>query len=76
MSESQASYHVTAVYEQGESLPSNEVNVQATAIIEVMTSLPVDARIYDLQGRQLAQLQPGVNIVRYSDGSVRKVLVK
>ncbi len=76
MSESQASYHVTAVYEQGESLPSNEVNVQATAIIEVMTSLPVDARIYDLQGRQLAQPQPGVNIVRYSDGSVRKVLVK
>ena len=29
---------------------------------------------YDLQGRRLPHMQPGLNIVRMSDGSVRKVL--
>jgi hypothetical protein len=71
-----ATYYVTAVYEQGESLPSNEVNVQATAIEEVMADMPADARIYDVQGRQLSELQPGVNIIRYSNGTARKVFVK
>lgn len=73
---SDSRYYVTAVYEEGESLPSMEVTVTSTAISEVMTGLPTGARIYDLQGRQLSELQPGVNIVRYSDGTARKVLVK
>ncbi len=71
-----ATYYVTAVYEQGESLPSNEVTVQLTAIEEVMAGMPADARIYDVQGRQLNELQPGINIIRYSNGTARKVLVK
>lgn len=71
-----ATYYVTAVYEQGESLPSNEVTVLKTAIEEVMTTMPADARIYDVQGRQHNELQPGVNIIRYSNGTVRKVFVK
>jgi len=73
---SQATYTVTAVYAEGESLPSNEASIDATAITEVMATMPADARIYDLQGRQLTSLQPGVNIVRYSDGAARKILVK
>ena len=71
-----AKYTVTAVYAEGESNPSNEVSAGTTAIQEVMTSLPASARIYDIQGRQLMELQPGVNIIRYSDGTTRKVLVK
>ena len=71
-----ASYCVTAVYAEGESLPSMEVSPQETAISEVQAALPTDACIYDIQGRQLDELQPGVNIVRYSNGTVRKVLVK
>lgn len=71
-----ATYTVTAVYAEGESNPSNEVSVGSTAIEEVMTSLPTDAHIYDIQGRQITQLQPGVNIIRYSDGIARKVFVK
>lgn len=31
---------------------------------------------YDLQGRQHDKQQKGINIIRYSDGSTRKVLVK
>ena len=33
-------------------------------------------RWYDLQGRKIAELQKGINIIRYSDGSTRKVMVK
>jgi len=73
---SQATYTVTAVYAEGESMPSNEASIDATAITEVMATMPADARIYDLQGRQLTSLQSGVNIVRYSDGTARKILVK
>jgi len=71
-----ATYYVTAVYEQGESLPSNEASIGASSIHEVMTAVDADARIYDIQGRQLDRLQPGVNIIRYSNGTVSKVLVK
>lgn len=76
MTSTDASYYVTAVYAEGESLPSNVVNVEATAIEEVMATMPADARIYDIQGRQFNELQHGVNIIRYSNGTVRKVLVK
>ena len=31
---------------------------------------------YDLQGRRLSQPQNGLNIIRYSDGSSRKVWIK
>ena len=76
MASGNATYYVTAVYEQGESLPSNEVNVTASGIDEIMATMPADARIFDLQGRQLTELQPGVNIIRYSNGTARKVFVK
>ena len=32
--------------------------------------------IYDLNGRKLARMQKGINILRYSDGSVKKVMMK
>ena len=72
----EVTYYVTAVYEQGESLPSNEVYVQVSAVEEVMATMPADARIYDVQGRQHSELQPGINIIRYSNGTARKVFVK
>ena len=31
---------------------------------------------YDLGGRKFNNLQKGLNIIRYSDGSVRKVMLK
>ena len=35
-----------------------------------------EGAIYDLQGRKLTALQNGINILRYSDGTARKVLLK
>lgn len=40
------------------------------------TSRSYPSGIYDLQGRKQTTLQRGVNIVRYEDGSVKKVYVK
>jgi hypothetical protein len=36
----------------------------------------VPVEYYDIMGRQYDSLQNGVNIVKMSDGSVKKVLVK
>ena len=36
----------------------------------------VEVARFDLQGRRLAQPQKGVNIVRYSNGTTAKVVVR
>ena len=47
------------------------------AIKDVKTAKEIieDAR-YDISGRRIGKLQKGINILRYSDGTARKVLVK
>lgn len=49
-----------------------------TAIDEVQTepSRKVEEAIYGIDGRRLPKLQKGVNIVRQSDGTTRKVYVR
>lgn len=44
--------------------------------VEADASDPVVMGYYDLGGRKHSEPQKGVNIVRYSDGTVRKVLMK
>lgn len=51
----------------------------ATAIEDVVSSQPavaVPVAIYNMSGVQMPGLQKGLNIVRMSDGKVRKVMVK
>ena len=36
----------------------------------------VEVARYDIQGRKIANPQKGINIIRYSDGSTRKVMIK
>ena len=38
--------------------------------------LTMSAGIYDLNGRRLTKMQRGLNIVRYADGTTRKVMIK
>lgn len=49
-----------------------------TGIVAVRpeNGLAQPAAVYDLNGRRLNSLQRGLNIVRYSDGTARKVMVK
>ena len=42
----------------------------------IQTSSNEEEEWYDLNGRKLDKPQKGINIIRYSDGSIRKVLVK
>lgn len=59
-----------------EVLPDKNVDLDdATAVVSPYQST-VTVQIYDLNGRKMDKLQKGVNIVRMSDGSVRKVMVK
>ena len=44
--------------------------------IENISGSTSSSDIYDLQGRKLAEPQKGINILRHSDGTTRKVLIK
>ena len=47
------------------------------AIIEVkVDEIEMEAICYDAQGRMIAKPQKGINIIRYSDGTSKKVLIK
>ena len=47
-----------------------------TAVTDINTSASESQSIYDLNGRKLTQKQNGVNIIRMSDGTVKRVMVK
>lgn len=47
-----------------------------TGIISVASDIDKDTKIYDISGNQLNTLQKGINIIRYSDGTTKKVIVK
>ena len=47
-----------------------------TGIISVASDIDKDTKIYDISGSQLNTLQKGVNIIRYSDGTTKKVMIK
>lgn len=56
---------------------SNLVRVPFTDDVEnIQTSGRAIEAIYSVDGMRLQSLQPGVNIVRYTDGTCRKVMVK
>ena len=37
---------------------------------------PMPIAIYDVEGRKILDMKKGLNIVRYTDGRVRKVMLK
>jgi hypothetical protein len=64
-----------------ETMPAHDVVIQVdeTDMIDGPTpdpSLVERDSIYDLSGRKLPALQKGINIIRMSDGTSRKVMVK
>ena len=70
---------VQAVNEYGAlSETSASVTIGSTDGIEGISSAQETSlqSVYDVNGRQLPQLQRGLNIVRMSDGTVRKIMIK
>ena len=62
-----------------EAMPAHDVVVHAsytTGIREMILTKPQDVQIYSLNGKKLNKLQKGLNIVRMSNGTTKKVVVK
>ena len=71
-------YSIRAANEMGGlSANSEAVNATSTGIVTTKSqpSTTVEA-VYTLDGRRISQQQRGLNIVKMSDGSVRKIMVK
>lgn len=72
-----AVYTVTAVYDSGESSLSNEAMLTPTGIDQTGSdATATETERYAIDGRRLTSPERGVNIVRMSDGKVRKIIVK
>ncbi|MBQ8463599.1 MAG: hypothetical protein IJ544_05735, partial [Prevotella sp.] len=62
-----------------ETMPAHDVVVHATyttGIGELMMTGQQDVKIFSPNGKQLSKPQKGVNIIRMSDGTIRKVMVR
>ena len=77
-------YHFRAYVKTEKEVTYGEENIFVTAeettgvicpSVEDVNEVTIVAR-YDMQGRKLDRLQPGVNIIRFSDGRTKKVFVR
>ena len=59
-----------------ENAAQSEIEDFATAISSASSNSEMPAAIYSLDGRNLPAVQKGINIIRMTDGTVKKVLVK
>lgn len=69
------SYRVTARYDLGESVPTNALDF-TNGIQSVASSQQQTQQVFDLQGRRLDGVRPGLNIVKRANGKTQKVIVK
>ncbi|MGM9816671.1 MAG: leucine-rich repeat domain-containing protein [Lepagella sp.] len=68
----------TANYNRDPWRAYNIVEDETLAVDEIVdeNTAPAVDGYYDLNGNRLSEKQPGVNIIRYTDGSYRKVIVR
>jgi hypothetical protein len=74
----EGSYTVRAANEMGGLSAASEV-AKSSDGIETISRSAVEATvtgIYSLDGKQMQQMQHGVNIVRMSDGTIKKIVVR
>lgn len=45
-------------------------------IESIKPTMGSEPAIYDLNGRKLAKMQRGINLLRYADGTQKKVMVR
>ncbi len=68
-------YQITVIYNGGESGYSNTAST-ATGISRPHADNSQSEDVYTVDGQKLPQLRKGVNIVRMSNGKIRKIVVK
>jgi uncharacterized repeat protein (TIGR02543 family) len=62
-----------------ETMPAHDIVIlvdETDAVLNIQGVNKEDIKIYDLNGHRLASPQKGINIIHYSDGTSRKVLIK
>jgi hypothetical protein len=61
-----------------ETMPAHDITINGsyTTGIEDLSARKHDAKIFSLEGKLRGKMRKGINIIRYSDGTVRKVFVK
>ena len=62
-----------------ETMPAHDITIYGSftsGIAEISFEHTNDVKIYTVSGKRIDRLQRGVNIIRYSDGRVRKINVK
>ena len=63
-----------------ETMPAQDIVIYADFTIDgigmLRNSENERMRIYDLNGHRIARLQRGINIIRYSDGTTKRVMIK
>ena len=73
-------YTLTASSEIPETMPAHDVMITGSfTFVDGIAGVSMDGKtdgIYTLDGRKIEKLQKGVNIIRTSDGNVKKVFVK
>ncbi|MBR1621351.1 MAG: choice-of-anchor J domain-containing protein, partial [Prevotella sp.] len=69
-------YNVTAVYDEGESSLSNDAVITISGIAEKLNGNAAVVGHYAADGRRIAASEKGMHIVKYNDGTTRKVMVK
>jgi hypothetical protein len=59
-------------------MPAYDITIYGTYMTGIEAIMPRerDCQMFSLDGKPLNELQTGVNIVRMSNGQVRKVVVK
>ncbi len=70
------SYYVTAVYNHGESIASNKVSLFNSGVTLTSTSSKAPVAYYSPDGTRLAAPVKGICIVKYSDGTTEKIIIK
>ena len=61
-----------------ETMPDHDITIYGsyTLGIKDLQEEKHPVKVFSLEGKAQNKMQKGINIIRYSDGSVRKVLVK
>lgn len=67
-------YRVTALYDLGESVPSEPLTF--SAIRDINDEQSVETMRYNAAGQRVSRTQRGLSIIRMSNGKTRKVVVK
>lgn len=60
-----------------ETMPAHDITIYASVVDGILTLTDeVDYKIYNERGLRISRLQRGLNIIKYSNGRIRKVIVK